>query len=233
MHSLKAAFNHSRHDSKHKNSSVPSSSSSSVVPNGVATAEPALHSPVADPVSSEALAHETIVKPEVVHATAKNVEQEIVTPVLQRDREHTEIRQVVQPIADQQVNVTQNIDVVDNVQEKMFKEEMSAENKALYNSNAALQNQSSTLDTTRTQTVQPTQVHENLHKKIIEEIQPLIQREIINPTVINRTVPVHETVVHAPTVTSEIRPTLSMADFLATKTAAAAAAAPALPRRPN
>jgi len=50
------------------------------------------------------------------------------------------------------------------------------------------------------------QVIEHIHKKVIEEVQPVIIKETIEPHVVQRIVPITERIVEAPIITKEIRP---------------------------
>jgi len=49
-------------------------------------------------------------------------------------------------------------------------------------------------------------IREKIHKKIIEEIQPIIMKEIIAPHIIREVLPVYEKIVEAPTLTKEVLP---------------------------
>jgi len=51
----------------------------------------------------------------------------------------------------------------------------------------------------------PPQVIEHIHRLIIEEVQPVIIKETIEPHIIQRIVPVTERVVEAPIITKEVR----------------------------
>jgi len=52
------------------------------------------------------------------------------------------------------------------------------------------------------------QVVEHIHRKIIEEVQPVIVKETIEPHVVQRVVPITERIVEAPIITKEVRPAI-------------------------
>jgi hypothetical protein len=55
---------------------------------------------------------------------------------------------------------------------------------------------------------------EHVHHHVYETIQPVIEREIVQPTVVHTTVPVHEVIQHAPTIHPRtVQPVMTMEEF--------------------
>lgn len=55
---------------------------------------------------------------------------------------------------------------------------------------------------------------EHVHHHVYERVQPVIEREIIQPTVVHTTVPIHEKIVHEPTIhPPTVQPKITMEEF--------------------
>lgn len=55
---------------------------------------------------------------------------------------------------------------------------------------------------------------EHIHHHVYEKVQPVIEREVIQPTVIHTTVPIHEKIVHEPTIhPPTIQPKMTLEEF--------------------
>jgi len=64
---------------------------------------------------------------------------------------------------------------------------------------AQFKNTRTTAETVHEQTVAPTVGGEHVHHHVHETVQPVIQKDIVQPVVVHTTAPVHETHHHAPT----------------------------------
>jgi hypothetical protein len=56
----------------------------------------------------------------------------------------------------------------------------------------------------------PPIIEEHIHKKIIEEVQPVLYRETVKPVVVEATRPIYEKVVEAPRLVEELRPMVDL-----------------------
>jgi hypothetical protein len=55
---------------------------------------------------------------------------------------------------------------------------------------------------------------EHVHHHVYERVQPVIEREVIQPTVVHATIPVHEKIIHEPTIhPPTVQPKMTMEDF--------------------
>ena len=56
---------------------------------------------------------------------------------------------------------------------------------------------------------------EHIHHHVYEEVVPVIEREVIQPTVIHTTIPIHERIEHEPTFhPATVQPKMTMEEFL-------------------
>jgi len=53
-------------------------------------------------------------------------------------------------------------------------------------------------------------IEETIHKKIIEEVQPVLYRETVKPVVVEATKPIYEKVYEAPRLVEEMRPMVDL-----------------------
>jgi len=149
---------------------------------------------------------QSVVRPEVINETIKPVEIREVQPVVEVHREQKEIHQVVQPLATRQelpVQVHERIQPVQTFEKTAVIPEASRKE---LETGLNIQGQKSVQNVTTTTVNKAPIVHEHIHKQIIEEIQPVIYKETIEPHLIKVTVPIQEKVVEAPTVIKEVRP---------------------------
>jgi len=143
---------------------------------------------------------------EVVSETIKPIEVREVQPVVDVHREQTEVHQVLQPVAARQELPLQVHEQVAPLQSYERREVAPAE--TLRDLNSGLQVQGSrTVEGVSTTVVEKAPiVNEHIHKTIVEEIQPVIYKETIEPHLIHQTVPIVEKVVEAPILIKEVRP---------------------------
>lgn len=135
--------------------------------------------------NAAALAEEKVHHKEAVH----------VTPVVTRDVEKTEVRQVVQPVHETQVLPTQ-------VHEKVLPEQRIEKNMATPIPAQVLPTPKRVEVGTESHTVQHAAVvQERVHKKIIEDVQPIVYRDVIQEHHVNVQQPIHEHIVEPAVVT--------------------------------
>jgi len=165
---------------------------------------------VMQPVRSE-----TIQRQPVIMERISEVEKDIIKPIIHREREQTEIRQVTQPYVEKQfqperietrelpaeyrppIVQTAPVDTVRQYQEERNK---------LRSSVNILPKQLTVME-------ERPIVVEEVKKIIREEVQPVIYREVVAPSVIRETKHIFEKVVEAPRVLQEIRPIRPLHDL--------------------
>ncbi|KAJ3018478.1 hypothetical protein HKX48_002854 [Thoreauomyces humboldtii] len=153
----------------------------------------------------------------VVHETIASVEREEIQPVVERVREQTEIQQVVQPILDVQTEAP-TVEHVELAEEQhKYREKAKEEDIKRYETQA---------DAFKDEVREEEVVHEKVYlepiikevvkKKIITEIQPVIERVVHKTHVIEETQHVKETFVKAPVVhEQQIAAPMSIDEFQA------------------
>jgi len=151
-------------------------------------------------VRSEPTIIETIQKDVVVHERIHPVQKEEIQPVIYREREQLDVKQVTQMLHETQIHPT-----------IVHQRELPAERREAIVERAApiaenyIAPTTTTDATMRSQVVHAPIVNEVIRKTIIEEIQPVLERDIIQSTVIQNTQPIYEKYVDAPSVSRETR----------------------------
>ncbi|KAK1564035.1 allergen [Colletotrichum navitas] len=119
--------------------------------------------------------------------------EEVTTAVdkeVHQDHHHTKI----QPIQDKQVLPEKHHHNVAPIAHKSFDHGDSKETKhTLDREHAKFKDTSVTHDTTHTSSAAPVVTGERVHHHVHEHIQPVIQKEVVQPHVVHTTVPIHET----------------------------------------
>lgn len=163
--------------------------------------------------------HDTVVTeevaPAVVNETIKRERhEEIVTAVdreIHQDHYHTSI----QPVRDvQQLPEAHQYNVA-APQEKVYHHGDDAAARArLEAERARLHSTRTEAPAVETKSVAPTIAGEHVHHHVHEVIQPVVQREVIQPSVVHTTIPVHEVHHNAPKVhQTTALPAVSMSEF--------------------
>jgi len=144
----------------------------------------------------------TITKPAVIHETILGQEKDIIQPVIHREREQTEIHQLTQPFYQREVRPIMESNAM-----------LPAEYRPIMdNTPRELPLQPPPMGTVQ---VAPLQrelmqqqpiVEEVVHRRIIEEITPVIQKEILQPRVVHHVQPIYEKIIEAPMVVQSVRP---------------------------
>jgi len=151
-------------------------------------------------VRAEPTIIETIQKDVVVHERIHPVEKEEIQPIIYREREQLDVKQVTQMLHETQIQPT-------IVQQRELAAEVRApivERGAVIEEN--LHFATSTRDATlRTQQVHAPIVEETIKKTVIQEIQPVLERDVFVPTIVQNTQPIYEKIVEAPVVYRETR----------------------------
>jgi len=149
-------------------------------------------------VRAEPTIMETIQKDVVIHERIHPVQKEEIQPIIYREREQLDVRQVTQMMHETQIQPT----IIQQRELPAERREAIVERGAPIAENfiAATREVDATM---RTQVVHAPIVNEVIKKTIIEEIQPVLERDIIQSTVIQNTQPIYEKIVEAPLVTRE------------------------------
>jgi len=134
----------------------------------------------------------------VVHEHIHPVEKEEIQPVIYREREQLDVKQITQQLHETQIQPTL-------VQQR----ELAAEVRApIVERGAPIQENLVLPSTDRDATMRSVQVHapivnETIKRTVIEEIQPVLERDVIQSTLIQETKNIYEKVIEAPTVYRE------------------------------
>ncbi|KAH7028987.1 uncharacterized protein B0I36DRAFT_245721 [Microdochium trichocladiopsis] len=137
--------------------------------------------------------HESI-KPAVVHENVKKTHQEEVNTAVDREIHHDHYHNTVQPVQDRQVLPEEHHHQVAGVEHREFdKRNHDATKQALASQQAKFKDERVVEPTVHTKTTAPVVEGEHHHHHIHETVQPVIQRETVQPTVVHTTVPIHET----------------------------------------
>jgi len=143
---------------------------------------------------------EHIERPAVIHERIRKEEVEEIQPVIHREHDRTEVHQVVQPMYEGQIDAT-------NVLQK----ELAAEYRPVLTRGTYVSAplEKSTVEFEQAERLRVEKapiIMETERKKIIEEVQPVVYKEIVQPTLIKETLPIYEKIVEAPVVVKEVRP---------------------------
>jgi len=141
----------------------------------------------------EVLPPQIIEKPYIIHESIRTEQVEEIQPIVEVEREKTEIRQIVQPLTDKEIKPV----IVE--QRTLPMEVLPTIQSASVPVVEAVQESTRTFETTVRQVVEKKPIIQETEKwRIIEEVQPIIYREVIIPHVRRVARPMHEVVVEAP-----------------------------------
>ncbi|KAF2447992.1 hypothetical protein P171DRAFT_429578 [Karstenula rhodostoma CBS 690.94] len=158
--------------------------------------------------------HETVA-PAIKSETVKPHVHEEINTAIDKEVHQDHYHRTVQPIKDREVLPEQHTAQLGAVQHREFDHRDHDDTKRnLAVEQAQFKDQRVVVDTTHSQSANAAIGGEHVHHHIHETIQPVIHKEVIQPTVIHTTVPIHEVHHNAATIheTSEL-PAMTMADF--------------------
>jgi len=149
---------------------------------------------------------EKVERPTIVKETILPQEKIEVQPVIHREREQLEVHEVVQPFKERDIAPTV-------VRQATLPAEMRAEVRESDTAFQTSYREASTryVPEVHTEAVRrefvnkPAIVEEHVHKKIVEEIQPVLYKETITPVIIQETQPIYEKVIETPRIVEEMR----------------------------
>ncbi|KAJ3151402.1 hypothetical protein HDU86_006102 [Geranomyces michiganensis] len=156
----------------------------------------------------------TEVKDAVVHETIAAVEREEIQPVVERTREETEIKQVVQPVLDVQ-NEAPTVEKVNLEGEThKFREKAKAADVEKYEAQAAAFKDTVNEEVVHEKVYLEPIIHETVKKTVITEVQPVIERVVHQTHIVEETKRIDETFVKAPVVhDQEVAAPMSVEEF--------------------
>ncbi|PRP78226.1 hypothetical protein PROFUN_13979 [Planoprotostelium fungivorum] len=143
---------------------------------------------------------ETIQKDVVIQERIHPVEKEEIQPIIYREREQLDVKQVTQMLHETQIEPT----IIQQRELPAERREAIIERGAPIQENIILPTVQRDA-TLRTQQIHAPIVEEIIKKTVIEEVQPVLERDVFVPTIIQNTQPIYEKIVEAPTVYREVR----------------------------
>jgi len=159
--------------------------------------------------------HETY-EPAVVRETVKPIEREEQTVAIDRERHQDHYQTRVQPVEDHVREAERHKNQVLPTEERhvghgkdsMVDQKLAAEHNQFRSTQTVLP----TTKQATTSTVEGEHIHHHVH----ETVQPVIEREVVQPTVVHTTKPVHEKIEHTPTIhPATVQPKMTMEEFQA------------------
>jgi len=155
------------------------------------------------------------VAPAVLHETINRTQHEEVVTAIDKEIHQDHYHTSVQPVTDRQILPEQHTHNLAAVETRQFDHGNAAEIEArLAREAAQFKDERVIGDTNHTHSVNPVVAGEHIHHHVHETIQPVVQRETVQATVIHTTVPIHE--VHhnaAQHHSTSALPAVSMAEF--------------------
>jgi len=137
-----------------------------------------------------------------IHQKIIPTERTEVQSFIHRDREQTEVHKVLQPMRQTEVHPTQ----VKSVELPAQTIQTGAINSGYVRDNLpVVQPEVIVAPVTSTRLEKAPIVEETVHKKIIQEVQPVLYKETIKPTIVETTQPIYEKIHEAPQFFEEVR----------------------------
>jgi len=126
-------------------------------------------------------------------------EREEIQPIIHREREKTEVVQMTRPIREREVQAT----VVEKrtlpAETKPTIVQENSQFERDYNANVNRYKSSVDVDPVEHETIEkPAIIHEHLTRRVIEEVQPVILKDVTVPTLIKEVQPIYEKIIEAP-----------------------------------
>jgi len=149
---------------------------------------------------------QSIERPAVIHEKLFPVEREEIQPIIRREREKTEILQVEQPMYESEIKPTVVHDIQLPTLVKPELVESRVEVQKIVEQFGNSYRSTKEIAPTEHRVIEKTPIiHEYVRKRIIEEVQPIIHKEVIEPHLIRGIKPIYEKIVEAPVITRIIK----------------------------
>ncbi|PRP78936.1 hypothetical protein PROFUN_13230 [Planoprotostelium fungivorum] len=125
-------------------------------------------------------------KPTVVREHIHNVEKEEIQPIIHREVEQTEVHQITQKLHETEVKPTivQHLELAPQIRAPLIIESEPVPSDVILASTTTSQK----LKTT--ETLEPI-VKERIRKIIVEEVQPVVDRDMVHVTIVKQTLPLY------------------------------------------
>jgi len=147
---------------------------------------------------------EVILKEEVIQQSIKPIEKVEVQPVIQLERELTEVHEVIQPMKETEILPTKyEEETLETIEKEEIRESDVEFKKQYAKVTEGLKSTVNVEQLRKERLVKAPIVQETIHKKVIEEIQPVIHKETIIPKLIQEVQPIHERIVEAPVLVQQ------------------------------
>jgi hypothetical protein len=158
--------------------------------------------------------HENVA-PAVTHETVKPMQHENITTAVDKEIHQDHYHRTVQPVHEKEVLPEKHTHNLGAVEHREFDHrDHDGTKRALATEAGKLHDKRVVTNTTQTQSRVPVTEGEHVHHHVHETIQPVIQKEVVQPNVVHTTVPIHE--VHhnaAQHHTTTHLPAVSMSEF--------------------
>jgi len=158
--------------------------------------------------------HEAVA-PAVTHETVKPHQHEEINTAVDKEVHQDHYHRTVQPVQDREVLPETHTAKLGGVQHREFDHrDHDSTKRNLVQEQAQFRDERRVEGTTQSRSVAPTIGGEHVHHHIHETIQPVVNKEVIQPNVVHTTVPIHE--VHHNKAThheTTSLPTLTMDEF--------------------
>jgi len=149
---------------------------------------------------------QSIERPAVIHEKFFPVQREEIQPIIQREREKTEILQVEQPMYESETKPTVVHDIQLPAEVKPDVVESREEVQRIVDQFANSYHSTREIAPVQYRVIEkPPIIQEHVRKRIIEEVQPIIHKEVIEPHLIRGIKPIYEKIIEAPVVTRIIK----------------------------
>lgn len=136
--------------------------------------------------------HEAVA-PAVTHETVKPHQHEEINTAVDKEVHQDHYHHTVQPIQDREVLPETHTAKLGGVQHREFdNRDHDSVKRTLAEQQAQFKNERVVEGHTSSRSVAPTIGGEHVHHHIHETIQPVVQKEVIQPNVVHTTVPIHE-----------------------------------------
>eukprot|EP01117_Protostelium_nocturnum_P002569 TRINITY_DN1330_c0_g1_i2.p1 TRINITY_DN1330_c0_g1~~TRINITY_DN1330_c0_g1_i2.p1 ORF type:complete len:276 (+),score=79.22 TRINITY_DN1330_c0_g1_i2:151-978(+) len=145
-------------------------------------------------VKEEEIIFQHIEKPMVIKDHIHEIQQEQIQPIIHRERQQFEVKQITQPL--KQIEIQPTKIVQSNNLEPEYRQTM-LQKGGLIAENEHFSSSKMAEGIEQTFVLAPL-VNEKIQRTVIEEITQVLHKDVIAPTVINETLPIHEKLVDAP-----------------------------------
>jgi len=153
---------------------------------------------------------ERLEKPVVVHEKVIPTQRTEVQPVIHRDREQVEFHKVMQPLRERDIAPTE----VQRTQLPATYFESRAPDTQFQtqyrDASTRIHPETITAPLQTEQFERAPIIEETIHRKIIEEVQPVLYKETVRPTIVEATKPIYEHVYESPQLREEVRPMVDL-----------------------